>query len=124
MSRPTQPIPTFAREAQERAHWESHDSTGHLDWSISPQCCFAPAEAHGPDDLAALPQHLRDSIKVAAHTRDVPSRHSAAAGVRLSPKKHARRPGTHGKHAPGLPHVKYRVSPPSNTLERLSHVHP
>ena len=27
------PIPKFASEAQERAYWEKHDSTEHLDWS-------------------------------------------------------------------------------------------
>jgi hypothetical protein len=28
-----QAIPKFKTEAQERAYWESHDSTVHLDWS-------------------------------------------------------------------------------------------
>jgi hypothetical protein len=28
-----QPVPKFASEAQERAYWEAHDSTEHLDWS-------------------------------------------------------------------------------------------
>lgn len=27
------PIPDFKDEAEERAYWESHDSTGHVDWS-------------------------------------------------------------------------------------------
>ena len=27
------PIPKFASEKQERAYWEKHDSTEHLDWS-------------------------------------------------------------------------------------------
>ncbi len=33
MTKPTKPIPKFANEAQERAYWESHDSTVHVDWS-------------------------------------------------------------------------------------------
>ena len=34
MNKPTKKtIPKFADEAQERAFWESHDSTEHLDWS-------------------------------------------------------------------------------------------
>ena len=33
MNKPTKVIPVFANEAQERAYWESHDSTQHLDWS-------------------------------------------------------------------------------------------
>ena len=28
-----QALPKFKTEAQERAHWESHDSAVHLDWS-------------------------------------------------------------------------------------------
>lgn len=27
------PTPAFASESEERAYWESHDSTAHLDWS-------------------------------------------------------------------------------------------
>ena len=26
-------IPKFKTEAQERAYWEAHDSTAHVDWS-------------------------------------------------------------------------------------------
>ena len=33
MSKPTKPASTFASEAEERAYWETHDSTEHLDWS-------------------------------------------------------------------------------------------
>jgi hypothetical protein len=34
MSKPTkEPIPKFKTEAQERAYWESHDSSEHVDWS-------------------------------------------------------------------------------------------
>lgn len=30
---PLKPTPTFANEGEERAYWEAHDSTEHLDWS-------------------------------------------------------------------------------------------
>lgn len=34
MSKATkEPIPKFKTEAQERAYWESHDSSEHVDWS-------------------------------------------------------------------------------------------
>ena len=33
MNKQTKPIPKFATEAQERAYWEKHDSTEHLDWT-------------------------------------------------------------------------------------------
>lgn len=33
MSKPTkEPIPKFKTKAQERAYWESHDSSEHVDW--------------------------------------------------------------------------------------------
>lgn len=33
MKKQLKAIPKFASEAQERAFWEAHDSTDHLDWS-------------------------------------------------------------------------------------------
>ena len=33
MNKPTKAIPKFDTEAQERAYWETHDSTEHLDWT-------------------------------------------------------------------------------------------
>ena len=33
MRKPTKPITAFASEEEERAYWESHDSTAHVDWS-------------------------------------------------------------------------------------------
>ena len=37
MNKPTKAIPKFDTEAQERAYWETHDSTEHLDWTQGPQ---------------------------------------------------------------------------------------
>ncbi len=34
------PIPAFASEADERAFWESHDSTDYIDWSLAEQARF------------------------------------------------------------------------------------
>ena len=33
MNKPTKTVPKFANVAQERAFWETHDSTDYLDWS-------------------------------------------------------------------------------------------
>ena len=33
MSRKRKPIPSFKSEAEERAFWETHDSTEYVDWS-------------------------------------------------------------------------------------------
>jgi hypothetical protein len=33
MSRRPEPVPSFASEAEERAFWETHDSTDYVDWA-------------------------------------------------------------------------------------------
>ena len=43
MSRALKPIPEFANEGDERAYWESHDSTDHLEWSTARAVAFPKA---------------------------------------------------------------------------------
>jgi len=40
MTSPRKPIPKFASEAEERAFWESHDSTDYIDWSRARSTSF------------------------------------------------------------------------------------
>ena len=35
MPRKPDPIPPFLTEADERAYWETHDSTPHIDWATA-----------------------------------------------------------------------------------------
>ena len=72
MKTPRKPIPKFANEAQERAYWESHDSTEHLDWSQARKASLPNLKPTTKTISLRLPQHLLDSIKVAANARDVP----------------------------------------------------
>jgi len=72
MKTPRKPIPTFAHEAQERAYWESHDSTEYLDWSKARNVSLPNLKPTTKTISLRLPQHLLDSIKVAANARDVP----------------------------------------------------
>jgi predicted DNA binding CopG/RHH family protein len=78
MSKPTvkQPIPTFKTEAQERAYWESdpngQDSSVHLDWTKAQKVKLPNLRPTTKTISLRLPQHLLDSIKVAANARDVP----------------------------------------------------
>lgn len=72
MKTPRKPVPTFANEAQERAYWESHDSTEHLDWSKARKASLPNLKPTTKTISLRLPQHLLDSIKVAANARDVP----------------------------------------------------
>ncbi|MEB0114253.1 BrnA antitoxin family protein [Variovorax sp. RTB1] len=72
MTKQTKAIPKFATEAQERAYWEKHDSTDYLDWSNAKKVTLPNLKPTTKTISLRLPQHLLDSIKVAANARDVP----------------------------------------------------
>ena len=72
MNKPTEPLPKFANEAQERAYWEIHDSTAHVDWSKARKVTLPNLKPTTKTISLRLPQHLLDSLKVAANARDVP----------------------------------------------------
>ena len=40
MNTNSKPIPKFANEAEERAFWESHDTTDYVDWSLARNVSF------------------------------------------------------------------------------------
>ncbi len=67
-----QPIPKFKTEAQERAYWETHDSTVHVDWSKAKKVTLPNLRPTTKTISLRLPQHLLASIKAAANSRDVP----------------------------------------------------
>ena len=72
MNKQINAIPKFANEKQERAYWEAHDSTDHLDWSQVKKVTLPNLKPSTRTISLRLPQHLLDSIKVAANARDVP----------------------------------------------------
>lgn len=72
MNKPTKTLPKFASEAQERAYWESHDSSDHLDWTKARSVTLPNLKPTTKTISLRLPQHLLDSIKLAANARDVP----------------------------------------------------
>ena len=72
MNKQTKAIPKFSTEAQEREYWEAHDSTDHLDWSKAKKATLPNLKPTTKTISLRLPQHLLDSIKVAASARDVP----------------------------------------------------
>ena len=72
MNKPTKTIPHFASEAEERAFWESQDSTDYLDWSQAHSVVLPNLKPTTKTISLRLPQHLLDSIKAAANARDVP----------------------------------------------------
>lgn len=72
MNKRLEAIPRFETEAQEREYWESHDSSPHLDWSLATRAVLPNLKPTTKTISLRLPQHLLDSLKVAANARDVP----------------------------------------------------
>ena len=74
MTKQAKPLPKFKSEAQERAFWESKgsDSTEYLDWAKAQRVVLPNLKPSTRTISLRLPQHLLDSIKVAANARDVP----------------------------------------------------
>ena len=72
MSKHLKPITKFTDEMQERTFWETHDSTDFLDWSVAKKVALPNLKPTSKTISLRLPQHLLDSIKVAANARDVP----------------------------------------------------
>ena len=72
MTKPTKEIPRFENEAEERKFWESHDSADFLDWSLARSVTLPNLKPTTKTISIRLPQHLLDSIKAAANSRDVP----------------------------------------------------
>lgn len=72
MSKPLKPVPQFTSEAQERKFWETNDSSAYVDWSRASKVVLPNLKPSTKTISLRLPQHLLDSIKVAANARDVP----------------------------------------------------
>ncbi len=72
MSRKRKSIPPFKSEAEERAFWESHDSTDYVDWSRAERVRFPNLKPSTKAISLRLPVDLLERIKIAANKRDVP----------------------------------------------------
>jgi predicted DNA binding CopG/RHH family protein len=72
MDRKLKPLPAFESEADERAFWETHDSTDHVDWSKAERARFPNLKPSTRAISLRLPAPLLERIKVAANKRDVP----------------------------------------------------
>ena len=66
------PIPAFESEAQERAFWESHDSTDYVDWSKAGRVRFPNLKPSSKAISLRVPLDLLERIKIEANRRDVP----------------------------------------------------
>jgi predicted DNA binding CopG/RHH family protein len=88
MSKQRKKIPSFKSEEEERAFWETHDSTDYLDWTQAQQVIMPNLKPSTKTISLRLPQHLLDSIKAAANARDVP--YQSLIKVWLQEKLHER----------------------------------
>ncbi len=71
--RPTaRTVPTFASERAEREYWETHDSSGVVDWSTARRAVFPNLKASTETISLRLPTALLADLKVLANKRDVP----------------------------------------------------
>lgn len=72
MSKQLKAVPKFANEVEERAFWEKNDSADYLDWTQAQRVVLPNLKPTTKTISLRLPQHLLDSIKAAANSRDVP----------------------------------------------------
>lgn len=72
MRNPLKPIPDFASEEEERAFWQTHDSSEYVDWSKAKQVVLPNLKPTTQTISLRLPLHLLETIKAAANARDVP----------------------------------------------------
>lgn len=64
--------PEFTSEAEERAFWESHDSSEYIDWDKARTASFPNLKPSTKTISLRLPEGLLDRIKIEANKRDMP----------------------------------------------------
>lgn len=64
--------PEFESEAEERAFWESHDSSDYVDWTQAQLARFANLKPSTKSISLHLPVSLLDGIKVEGSKRAMP----------------------------------------------------
>ncbi|MFQ5487327.1 MAG: BrnA antitoxin family protein [Gammaproteobacteria bacterium] len=72
MSKPKKTPPKFETEAEERAFWESHDSSDYVDWRQAHPASFPNLKPSTKTISLRLPEALLERIKIEANKRDMP----------------------------------------------------
>ncbi len=65
-------VPSFQSEAEERAFWETHDTTEYVDWSQAKVTIFPDLRPSTKTISLRVPAGLLAELKVLANKRDVP----------------------------------------------------
>jgi predicted DNA binding CopG/RHH family protein len=68
----TKKIPKFKTEAEERAFWQTHDSSEYVDWSKAQLASLSNLKPSTKTISLRLPESLLDRIKIEANKRDIP----------------------------------------------------
>ncbi len=72
MKKKLKTIPRFKSEIEEKAFWDTHDSTEYIDWSQAKSVTFPNVKPSTQAISLRLPLSLLEAIKVEANRRDVP----------------------------------------------------
>lgn len=72
MSKRKKTPPEFKTEAEERAFWESRDSSDYVDWEQAQRASFPNLKPSTKTISLRLPEALLERIKIEAHKRDMP----------------------------------------------------
>lgn len=72
MSKPEKIVPEFHSEAEERAFWESEDSSDYVDWSQAQLAALPNLKPSTKTISLRLPEGLLERIKIEANKRDMP----------------------------------------------------
>jgi len=65
-------VPSFQSEAEERAFWETHDTTDYVDWSQAKVAIFPDLRPSTETISFRVPAGLLAELKALANKRDVP----------------------------------------------------
>jgi len=65
-------IPSFENENEERAFWETHDSTDYFDWRLAETVTMPNLKPSTKTISLRLPVSMLHSIKIEANKRDMP----------------------------------------------------
>lgn len=83
-------LPKLKTEAQERAFWESHDSSEFVDWRQAEQVQLPNLKPSTKTISLRLPVSLLERIKVEANKRDVPYQSLIKAWLADEVNRHGR----------------------------------
>lgn len=65
-------LPLFKNEAEERAFWQTHDSTDYMDWSEAATPALPKLKPTTTTISLRLPEPMLEDLKRLANKRDVP----------------------------------------------------